>query len=253
MEVISMKNLKNETLALDLQFFAEDGNPNDSDNGKADNTAAEPKKPDSEPPKDEVKTIPYERFKQVNDDLKMFKQTFESLGIDSIDSLKAIIEDYNEKKKAEEERKRAEMSELERLQADLQAKVEAEQTLSQQLADLKAQYEREKIVNEFIKTAPTLGIPSDRIDAAMKLADLSGVKIEDGKVSGIEDVMKSLVENYSFLVEKPAKQVKPIGEPSNGSKNDEVKTLEAQLEEAKRAKNFNKVIELSNKLKSLIK
>ncbi|MCY7740898.1 hypothetical protein MH050_08540, partial [Bacillus licheniformis] len=97
--------------------------------------------------------MPYDRFKQVNDDLKSFKSTFEELGIDGVDSLKSLVEDYNAKKTAEEERKRSEMTELERLQNDLKAKEEAEKTLAQQLEDLRKANEREKIRNEFIKVA----------------------------------------------------------------------------------------------------
>lgn len=135
-------------LPLNLQHFAEETED------RAEPAAAEPKNTDTpEPPKDEAKTIPYDRFKQVNDDLKSFKSTFEELGIDGVDSLKALVEDYNAKKTAEDERKRSEMTELERLQNDLKAKEEAEKTLAQQLEDLQKANEREKIRNEFIKVA----------------------------------------------------------------------------------------------------
>jgi hypothetical protein len=144
------------------------------------------------------------------------------------EELKAKLAEYQ---KAEEERKRAEMSELERLQADLQAKAQAEQTLTQQLAELKAQIEREKVTNAFIKVAPSVGIPSDRIDAAMKLADLSAVKVENGEVVGLEDVMKALVEQYSFLIEKPAKP-KPIGDATNSNNDTSEKTAQQMLKEA---------------------
>ncbi|PDH70804.1 hypothetical protein TY90_18775 [Bacillus licheniformis] len=75
--------LSKSLLSLDLQHFAEETKD------QAEPPAAEPKNTDTpEPPKDEVKTIPYDRFKQVNDDLKAFKSTFEELGIDGVDSLK---------------------------------------------------------------------------------------------------------------------------------------------------------------------
>lgn len=211
-------------LPLDLQYFAEENKD------RAEPPAAEPKNPDTpEPPKDEVKTIPYDRFKQVNDDLKSFKSTFEELGIDGVDSLKALVEDYNAKKTAEEERKRSEMTELERLQNDLKAKEEAEKTLAQQLEDLQKANEREKIRNEFIKVATSNDIAY--IDDALALADLSAVKVEDGKVVGVEDVVKTLVDNKPFLVKKKAP--KPIGQSSNGSDTGaSEKTAEQLLEEA---------------------
>ncbi|GIQ63710.1 hypothetical protein PACILC2_22780 [Paenibacillus cisolokensis] len=54
-----------------------------------------------------------------------------------------------------------------------------------------------------------------------------------------------------YLVDVPA-PTKPrtIGEPSNPAV-DERKTLEAQLEDAKKRKDFGKVVELSNKLNAL--
>ncbi|MCY9329920.1 Clp protease ClpB [Bacillus haynesii] len=211
-------------LSLDLQHFAEETKD------QAEPPAAEPKNTDTpEPPKDEVKTIPYDRFKQVNDDLKSFKSTFEELGIDGVDSLKSLVEDYNAKKTAEEERKRSEMTELERLQNDLKAKEESEKTLAQQLEDLRKANEREKIRNEFIKVATSNDIAY--IDDAIALADLSAVKVEDGKVVGVEDIVKTLVDNKPFLVKKKAP--KPIGQSSNGdAAGASEKTAEQLLKEA---------------------
>ncbi|MED2978792.1 hypothetical protein P4284_19070 [Bacillus swezeyi] len=211
-------------LPLDLQYFAEENKD------QAEPPAAEPKNPDTpEPPKDDVKTIPYDRFKQVNDDLKSFRSTFEELGIDGVDSLKALVEDYNAKKTAEEERKRSEMTELERLQNDLKAKEEAKKTLAQQLEDLQKANEREKIRNEFIKVAT--GNDIAYIDDAIALADLSAVKVEDGKVVGVEDAVKTLVDNKPFLVKKKAP--KPIGQSSNGdAAGSSEKTAEQLLKEA---------------------
>lgn len=167
------------------------------------------------------------------------------------DELKTKIAEFE---KQAEEKQRAEMTELERLQKDLEQKDQSAQSLAQQLEQLQSQIVNEKKVNAFIKAAPSVNIPSDRIDAALKLADLSAVKVEEGEVVGLDDVLKTLVDRYSFLadVKKPQKA---IGEPTNGnpSNNDEVKTLEAQLEEAKKRKDFTKVIEISNKIKQMFK
>jgi hypothetical protein len=152
-----------------------------------------------------------------------------------------------------EEKRLAELSEKERLE-EIAKKHEAEkQSLADQLDSLRKQAEQEKIVNAFIKAAPGVNIPTDRIDAALKLADLSAVQIEDGTVNGVEDVLATLVDQYSFLVGEEKKPQREIGEPSNSGTSDEAKTLEAQLEDAKKKKDFAKVIELSNKIQSLFK
>ncbi|WP_416045967.1 hypothetical protein [Priestia megaterium] len=152
-----------------------------------------------------------------------------------------------------EEKRLAELSEKERLEEIAKKHEEEKQSLAQQLDSLRKQAEQEKIVNAFIKAAPGVNIPTDRIDAALKLADLSAVQIEDGTVNGVEDVLTTLVDQYSFLVGEEKKPQREIGEPSNNGTSDEAKTLEAQLEDAKKKKDFAKVIELSNKIQSLFK
>lgn len=241
-----MKNETKRLLPINLQYFAEEleTKADDQSSAETENTDLQT------PPKDEGKTIPYDRFKQVNDDLRTFKDTFKSLGIDGVESLKSLVDDYNAKKQAEEERQRAEMSELERLQADLKAKEEAEQALAEQLAKLRATADQEKIRNDFIIKAQAAGVAY--IDDAYQLADLSAVTVgEDGKVSGTDDVIKALTESKPFLLAPKKKQPEVIGESSNPA-SDEARSLQQQLEDAKKKKNFSLVVELSNKLKGLV-
>jgi hypothetical protein len=235
-------------LPLNLQFFSEEP--------PAEPTSAEtPKTEEPTTPAPEEKTIPYDRFKKVNDDLKSFKQTFDALGLESVDSLKALVDDYNQRKVQEDERKRAEMSELEKLQADMKTLSDAKTGAETELESLQKALRNEKITNAFLKAAPSVGIPNDekRLEAALKLFDVSAVNIEEGKVVGLEDALKSLVDQYSFLAGEEKKPQREIGEPSNSGTSDEAKTLEAQLEDAKKKKDFAKVIELSNKIQSLFK
>jgi hypothetical protein len=159
----------------------------------------------------------------------------------------------SEYEKLLEEKRLAELSEKERLEEIAKKHEQEKQSLAEQLDSLRKQAEQEKVVNAFIKAAPGVNIPTDRIDAALKLADLSAVQIEDGTVNGVEDVLATLVDQYSFLVGEEKKPQREIGEPSNSGTSDEAKTLEAQLEDAKKKKDFAKVIELSNKIQSLFK
>lgn len=149
--------------------------------------------------------------------------------------VKSKYADYNDLKtklstfeQAEKERKELEMTELEKLQAQLAEKDTKEQTLAQQLADLEKAVQQEKIRNAFNQVATSQNV--NHLDDAFVLADLSAVTVEDGKVVGMEDAIKALVDNKPFLLAK--KQPKPIGESTNGNTERADKTAEQLLKEA---------------------
>jgi hypothetical protein len=144
------------------------------------------------------------------------------------DDLKTKASEYE---KALEEKRLAELSAQERAE-EIAKKFETERNeYAKQLEELKSQAQREKIVNAFIKAAPGVNIPADRIDAALKLADLAAVTIGENGVEGLEDVMNALVTNYSFLAETKKPQ-KPIGEASNSPKDVADKTFDQLLRDA---------------------
>jgi hypothetical protein len=154
------------------------------------------------------------------------------------DELKTKASEYE---KALEEKRLAELSAQERAE-EIAKKFEVERNeYAKQLEDLKSQAQREKVVNAFIKAAPGVNIPSDRIDAALKLADLSAVTVGENGVEGLEDVMGTLVEQYSFLAETRKPQ-KAIGEATNSPKDTADKTSEQLLREAaEKAKRSQKI------------
>jgi hypothetical protein len=78
-----------------------------------------------------------------------------------------------EKKKFEDERKKAEMTEAERLTTE---KAEAEK----QTADLRTQLNTVKIEAEAKVQAAAAGVKPEHLAYVMKLADLSGVAVNDG-------------------------------------------------------------------------
>jgi hypothetical protein len=144
------------------------------------------------------------------------------------DDLKTKASEYE---KALEEKRLAELSAQERAE-EIAKKYEAERNeYAKQLEELKSQAQREKIVNAFIKAAPGVNIPSDRIDAALKLADLSAVSIGENGVEGLDTVMGTLVEQYGFLAETKRSQ-KPIGDATNSPKDTADKTSEQLLNDA---------------------
>jgi hypothetical protein len=154
------------------------------------------------------------------------------------DDLKTKASEYE---KALEEKRLAELSAQERAE-EIAKKFEAERNeYAKQLEDLKSQAQREKIVNAFIKAAPGVNIPNDRIDAALKLADLAAVTVGESGVEGLEAVMGTLVEQYSFLAETRKPQ-KAIGEATNSPKDTADKTSEQLLREAaEKAKRSQKI------------
>jgi hypothetical protein len=174
---------------------------------------------------------PAEEKKFTQDDLNKFLA--ERLGrvknkYADYDDLKTKASEYE---KALEEKRLAELSAQERAE-EIAKKYEAERNeYAKQLEELKTQAQREKIVNAFIKAAPGVNIPADRIDAALKLADLSAVTIGESGVEGLDAVMGALVEQYGFLAETKKPQ-KPIGDATNSPKDTADKTSEQLLREA---------------------
>jgi hypothetical protein len=187
--------------------------------------------------KPEVKTFTQDELdKIVADRIARERKKVEKFA--DYDDLKTKASEYE---KALEEKRLAELSAQERAE-EIAKKFEAERNeYAKQLEELKTQAQREKIVNAFIKAAPGVNIPADRIDAALKLADLSAVNIGENGVEGLEDVMNALVTNYSFLAEVKKPQ-RPIGEATNSLKDTSEKTGEQLLKEAaEKAKRSQKI------------
>lgn len=139
------------------------------------------------------------------------------------DDLKAKLSEYE---KAEEERKKAEMSEQERLEAErAEALRRVEEAETKSAEALKKANER-LIRAEFRVLAKDAGIRADALDDAFKLADFSEVEVgDDGSVSGVDAVIKSLKESKPWLSETQKQDVpRTVGNPSGGGDlDDEVK------------------------------
>ena len=180
-------------------------------------------KPQADTPKtftqDELDKIVADRISRERKKLEKFAD---------YDDLKTKASEYE---KALEEKRLAELSAQERAE-ELAKKFEAERNdFAKKLEELQSQAQREKVVNAFIKAAPGVNIPADRIDAALKLADLSAETVGENGVEGLDAVMSALGETYGFLAETKKPQ-KPIGEPSNSPKDTADKTNDQLLQEA---------------------
>lgn len=222
---------------VNLQYFAESTEPQPE-------PSPEPAATDPEPPKtftqDELDKIVAERIAR------------ERKKYADYDDLKKKAEEYE---KAEAERKKAEMTAQERLEAEkAEAQRKAQEAEEAAQRALSAANQR-LIKSEFKLLAKEAGIRADALEDAYKLADVSGVTVdEDGNIAGVKAVVDALIANKPYLVEQPPKkEPKTVGGPSGYSAGDEMKTLEAQLEEAKKKRDFGLVLELSNKIKQLLK
>lgn len=218
---------------MNLQLFAEGAEPEPT-----------PQDPPAEPTPEPEKT-----FTQAElDDIvaKRLERERKKYG-DYVD-LKSKLTEYERER---EEKQRAEMTEIERYKADLEKAQSLHQTLESELTSMRESVKQERVRNAFITAAQAANIAY--IDDAWALADRSGVSVgDDGNVVGIDAVIASLVESKPFLVAQNPTKPKTIGDPTP-SVEDKTRTLEAQLEDAKKRKDFSKVVEISNKLKGFIK
>lgn len=147
------------------------------------------------------------------------------------DDIKAKIVEFE---KAEEERKKAAMTEKERLEAEkaeaLKKAEEAEALRNETLTKA-----NQRLVNaEFRSMARTaeFNVRSDALDDALKLADLSAARVDDeGSVTGVKEALEALIKAKPYLVE-PKKQPRQIGEGSNHDDKGSQKTAEQLLTEA---------------------
>lgn len=144
--------------------------------------------------------------------------------------------DYDEKakrlaelEKAAEKQRLDNLSEADRLKELAETKDNEAKELADKLAKLEQSYESERKQSAFKQVASSgdFNLSADRVEAALKLADLSAVeKAEDGGYD-VKGVIQSLVEAYPFLIEKAEAQ--PIGKPTPGS-IEAPKSTEDQLE-----------------------
>lgn len=144
--------------------------------------------------------------------------------------------DYDEKakrlaelEKEAEKQRQAGLSEAERLKELAETKENEARTLADKLALLEQSYENERKQSAFKQVASggEFNLSADRVEAALKLADLSAVEKAENGDYDVKGVIQSLVETYPFLIEKAEAQ--PIGKPVPGS-IDAPKSTEDQLE-----------------------
>jgi hypothetical protein len=214
---------------MNLQLFAEEDDPN---------PAPTPQDPPADPqPKafnqDEVDRLIADRLKRERSKYADYEE------------LKAKV---TENEKAEEERKRAELSVTERLEAEKAEALERAQKAEQAKEAALSAANQRLIKAEFKVVARELNVRADALEDAYILANLTSVSVDDNdNPVGVADAVKALLTNKPYLADVP-KKPSSIGDTKHNPGDDERRTIEQQLSDAKKSKDFAKVIELSNKL-----
>ena len=91
-----------------------------------------------------------------------------------------------EKAKAHDQLIEAQKSELQKLQEKADA-------AEQRAAQMEQQHREMRLQQAFARAATAHGVPADRLDAAYKIADMTGVTLTaDGDITGIAAAVKSL-------------------------------------------------------------
>lgn len=157
---------------------------------------------------------------------------------DRVDRERKKFADYDDLKtkltaleQAEAEREAAKLSDTERLEAEKATALAAAE-------DAKAERDKalttanQRLINaEFKSLAREANVPAERLAAALKLADLAAVTVDDsGDVIGVKEAVEALVAAHGYLVEKT--QAKQIGGASGGKADPPDKTKEQLLKEA---------------------
>ncbi|MGY3188800.1 phage scaffolding protein [Lysinibacillus sp. TE18511] len=210
----------NALLTLNLQYFAEGSEHEAPETNPDGQSFAETQ---VEAPESAEKTFTQSQL----DELIAKRIARVEKKYEGFDDLKSKLSEYESKA---EEQRQAELSDVQKAQEQAKQFEDQLATLTAQLETERANTRQQAIKNEFIKVASSANIID--IDAAMALSDLSAVEIgEDGKVNGVDDVIKTLVENKPYLVAK--KQTQPIGAATNGgSGGQSEKTAEQLLADA---------------------
>lgn len=144
---------------------------------------------------------------------------------DEVDRIVADRLARERKKYADYDDIKAKLAEIEGGQTTLTAEKEAAEKRAQEAEDLRNKAldtaNRRLIKAEFKAVATTgeVRIRPDALEDAFKLADISGVTVDDdGNVSGMADVVKTLVESKPFLGDQQVVSRQVGGDTNGGSR-----------------------------------
>ena len=149
---------------------------------------------------------------KVDEIIKAHSETVEALK-EERDGYKDRAEKYD---KAQKDLEAAQKT-IEDLNKEDAYKVKYE-ALKEDFDKFKADIETEKTNNSksaaYKKLLKEIGIADKRIDAVARLADLNKIKIDkDGNIEGVDDLKKSLTEEWSDFITKDGKEGAGVDNP----------------------------------------
>lgn len=113
------------------------------------------------------------------------------------DTVKARLDEFT---KAEEERKKAEMTIQERLEAEKAEADKKAQEAEERANKALEQANKRLLKSEFRLLAKELGVRKDALDDAFVLADLSTAEVdEEGNVQGVKEALEALKKSKGYL------------------------------------------------------
>ena len=153
---------------MDLQLFADDNSGNDDNDDSQDSSTSDVNNDDNNNGNQEGnddKTIPYWRFKEVNEEKKKLEK--------KVNELQESIENMDDPEEIKKEMKK----ETEKLESR----------------------NKEFLINSELKVeALKAGVREEAIDDFVKTADKEELEVKDGKVEGVKELIENAKENKSF-------------------------------------------------------
>ena len=178
-----------------------------------------------------------------------------SAHVETVEGLKAERDSFKDKaEKYDAEKKKAD--DLGVKVKDLEKQVEGKDPFEEKYNALKDEYDKYKSSIENEKTAANktkaykemlkeVGISDKRLDAVMKVTDLSSIKLaEDGSIEGVEDLKTKVADEWADFIEKSATKGAEVKKPpvNNGgaskTKEDIMKIEDAAERQAAIAENI---------------
>ncbi|MEK5418226.1 phage scaffolding protein [Paenibacillus sp. FSL L8-0708] len=135
-------------------------------------------------------------------------------GREDYDSLKMKLTALEQ---AEAEREAAKLSDTERLEAEKATALAAAESAKTE-RDKVLTTANQRIINaEFKSLAREANVPADRVAAALKLADLSAVTVDDeGNAVGVKEAVEALIVAEPYLANTVGSGNRQIGGDTNG-------------------------------------
>ena len=178
-----------------------------------------------------------------------------SAHVETVDGLKAERDSLKDKaEKYDAEKKKAD--DLQAKVTDLEKKVEGKDPFEDKYNALKDEYDKYKNSIETEKTNASktkaykqmlkeVGISEKRLDAVMKVTDLSNIKLaQDGTIEGVDDLKTKVADEWADFIEKSATKGADVKKPpvNNGgaakTKEDILKIEDANERQAAIAENL---------------